>query len=117
MSKKLKSYDLQAFGRRLKTLRRENNLSQEKLAEMLNLTVDSVYKLEAGKTNCMPDHLLRICELFDISADYLFLDYDMKISNERKKQLEAIYYLLSKCDDFDLNKVLQIIRIVLTKQE
>lgn len=42
---------LQKFGERLKKLRKENNLTQEQLAEKVNVHPTYVGKLEIGKCN------------------------------------------------------------------
>lgn len=47
-------------------------MTQEQLAEHLILTAESVSNIEKGKTVCMPEHVIRICELFEVTADHLY---------------------------------------------
>lgn len=59
------------FGEKLKSLRIKNKLSQEKLAEMLNVSSQVVTKWE--NQNGMPDieHLKLIAKIFDVTIDSL----------------------------------------------
>ena len=59
------------IGEKIKELRTEQKMTQEKLANYLNVTVSAVSQWEAGKT--MPDvtMIVPICNLFSISADKL----------------------------------------------
>ena len=65
-------YDAREMGRRIKEVRRRCRMTQEQLAEHLILTAESVSNIEKGKTVCMPEHEIRICELFEVTADHLY---------------------------------------------
>lgn len=58
------------FGEKLQNLRKENSLSQEQLAEKLNVTRQAVSKWESG---ALPDvdNIVKISSFFDCSLDYL----------------------------------------------
>jgi len=68
----------------LKKLRKENNLSQEELAEKLNVSRQSVSKWEQGITYPEMDKMLEICKLFNLNIDDL-LNGDIKESNNAKQ--------------------------------
>ncbi len=55
-------------------LRIVNNISQEKLASLLNVTRQSISKWESGESLPQIDKVQEICELFKISADELLND-------------------------------------------
>lgn len=59
------------IGKFISAKRKEQNLTQEKLAEMLGVSNKSVSKWETGK--CMPDWSLhmRLCEILNISMNEL----------------------------------------------
>lgn len=59
------------FQKRLKKLRIENNLSQKKLAESLNIDKSVISSYELGKTlpNCQT--LINIAYFFNVSIDYI----------------------------------------------
>ena len=62
------------FSEKLLTLRRDAGLSQEKLAEALNVSRQAVSRWEQG--TAMPDaqNLLQLSRLFSVSIDYLLHD-------------------------------------------
>lgn len=62
------------FDEKLVYLRKKQGLSQEELAEKLNVSRQAVSRWELGST--MPDipNLLQLCDLFGVSADYLIHD-------------------------------------------
>ena len=59
------------FQNRLKELRIEKELTQKQLAEMLQTTDDSIYSWEKGRSQPSIEMLRKICQYFDVSADYL----------------------------------------------
>jgi len=59
------------FGDKLSRLRRENNYTQEQLADVLGVSRQAVSKWESGAAYPETDKLIRISELFDCSLDYL----------------------------------------------
>ena len=68
----------------LKKIRKENNLSQEQLAEKLGVSRQSVSKWEAGQAYPEMDKVLQICKLFNLNMDELF-NQDVKEVNEVKE--------------------------------
>ncbi len=66
-------------------LRIVNNISQEQLAEMLNVTRQSVSKWESGESLPQIDKVMEICEKFKVSADELLND---KIVIHRGRKLK-----------------------------
>ena len=57
------------FAENLKNLRKETGLLQRELAEKLNLTKNAVSGWEVGRNQPDFDTLLRICDIFDVTAD------------------------------------------------
>lgn len=56
---------------RLKEFRKENNLSQKKLAQELNTSHSVISAYESGQTLILTSFLYTICKKYHISADYL----------------------------------------------
>jgi transcriptional regulator with XRE-family HTH domain len=89
------------FSEKLKTLRIEKHLSQEKLAEELNVSRQTISKWESGI--CLPDteKLLDLCQYFGCTSDSLLFDEEttknteitQNTSNKRKK-ISWIHILL-----------------------
>ena len=59
------------FGQRIKKERTRLGLTQEELAEQLNIGPVHVYNIENGRKGCSIDLLLEFAELFEVSTDYL----------------------------------------------
>ena len=70
-----------SLGERLYELRKKKGLSQEEVAEKLNVTRQSVSKWETGK--CMPDLSLfpELCKVLDITINDLISGE--KVDNEK----------------------------------
>jgi len=62
------------FSEKLRELRKERGLSQEDLANKLDLSRQSVSKWELGVSMPDLDNVIKLSELFDVSIDYLLKD-------------------------------------------
>ncbi len=58
-------------GKRIKTFRKENGLTQTKLAEILNTVQPVIANYENGKHLIATPFLYAICKKYHVSADYL----------------------------------------------
>lgn len=61
-------------GQKITNIRKENNLTQEQFAEMLNVSRQSVSKWELGTSFPDTEKLIKISKLFSCSIDYLLKD-------------------------------------------
>ncbi|HCH73999.1 MAG TPA: hypothetical protein DEV87_02315 [Clostridiales bacterium] len=59
------------FGKKLKELKIEKNLSQRKLGEILSVCNQTVSFWESGNREPDLDAIIKIADFFDVSADYL----------------------------------------------
>lgn len=59
------------LGKKIQTIRKNNNLSQSDLAEMLGVSRQSVSKWETGTATPEISKLIQISEMFDISVDMI----------------------------------------------
>ena len=66
------NYDAKVFGNRLKKLRKTFGKTQQDIADLLFVSVDSISGYETGKTMIGHDYILTLCEHFNISADYFY---------------------------------------------
>lgn len=69
----------------LKKIRKDNNLSQEQLAEKLGVSRQSVSKWENGEAYPEMDKVLQLCKMFNLNIDEL-LNQDIKEVNENKQR-------------------------------
>ena len=75
----------------IRALRKQRNLTQEQLAEVLGVTVGAVYKWEARLSLPELNLLIEMADFFDVSVDAL-LGYEMKDNG-----LEATVARLEAC--------------------
>lgn len=59
------------IGEQIRLVRKNKNLSQEQLAQQLNVTRQAVYKWESGKGYPDIQNLIMLSELFEVSIDEL----------------------------------------------
>ena len=59
------------FGEKLAKLRKEQNYTQEQLAEILGVSRQSISKWESDMAYPETDKLIKMGKLFDCSMDYL----------------------------------------------
>lgn len=107
------TYDVKEFGNRLRAIRKKNGYTQEQLADLLLLSVDSISNMENGKTTCMPEHMMKICQIFNVSADYFYFSMDKELLQKESRDVDSLMMLLQTCSDEDYSKIYRIIKIVL----
>lgn len=66
--------DYQAFGRRLRELRRLRGLTQEQLGELIGVSYQHIGMLERGRRSPSVEMLISLCCALDCSCDSLFED-------------------------------------------
>lgn len=87
------------IGEQIQRIRIQKGLTQERLAEMLDVSRQSVSKWEMGQAVPEVDKIIRMSELFDVSTDTLLLR-DPQAAEEKKNPLHlGSVYLVVK--DFE----------------
>lgn len=74
------------FGENLQYYRRRSNLTQEQLAEQLEVTRQTVSKWEAGTSYAEMEKLLQLCDMFSCSLDTLLRKDASAVEVEDSKQ-------------------------------
>lgn len=59
------------FGEKLRSLRLERKMTQQELADRLDLVKGSISAYEQSKKYPSIEVLIKICKVFNVSADYL----------------------------------------------
>ena len=68
MSKK----DLQKFGKRLKALRLDHNITQLELAEILDMSPNFIGMIERGERNTTVENVFKIARALNVKPSNLF---------------------------------------------
>ena len=80
---------MRTFLERIRGLREDNDLTQQQVAEVLGTSQTMYARYERGANEMPVRHLVSLCKLYNISADYL-LDTD---PNKRLPQKKAVKIL------------------------
>ena len=63
--------DMIRIGNRIREIRTERGLSQEKMGEALAVSQDTISLWEKGKSTPTAEYLIAIAQQFDVSVDYI----------------------------------------------
>ena len=66
------------FGAFIAQLRREQGLTQKELADKLNVTDKAVSKWESGQGKPDVDNIVKLTEVYHVSADYILLGIEQE---------------------------------------
>jgi transcriptional regulator with XRE-family HTH domain len=95
------------FGDKLRALRLEKNITQQQLADRIELTSSSVSAYEKNLKYPSLDVLIRICEYFNTSADYLIglsNSMDLKLSVLTDEQVKLVTHLIAELEQGNKHK-------------
>ena len=84
------------LGEKLSRLRRENNYTQEQLADILKVSRQSISKWESDIAYPETDKLIKMGKLFDCSMDYLLNEEVTERQSATPKEIETIWDKLKK---------------------
>jgi transcriptional regulator with XRE-family HTH domain len=87
------------MGNRISKRRKELQLTQEQLAEAMDLSLQSISCIELGKKAIRPENLLNLCHCLNVSSDYILTG--VKSAN----QLEGIFKKLATLSEDDYKMV------------
>lgn len=78
---------------RLKQLRKNAGYSQEQAAEVLGISRQAISKWESGQGNPDIENIVKMTELYHVSADYILSGIEKNISDSvpEKKKLSREY--------------------------
>lgn len=84
------------FGEKIKRLRKAKNLTQEQLAEMINIAPKNLSKIEVGACFVSAETLDKLVEALDTTTEELFANNHIK---EPTELLSGIYKNLNKINE------------------
>ena len=84
------------LGENLKKIRKDNNLSQEQLAETLGVSRQSVSKWESNQAYPEMDKVIQIASMFNLNIDDLLNQDIREITSEKQSKIAINKYI----DDF-----------------
>ena len=107
--------NMETIGKKISTLRKRQNLTQNDLSEKLYVTHQAISKWENGKSIPNLEILYEMTKLFNVSIDYLLddteinqNDYQSKFRN-MKREVVISSYIQSKDPDTELKDIFYLL--------
>ena len=87
------------YGKRIRLLREQTGMTQERLAEELNISDVHLRRLESGRSAGSVELVIEIAAYFDVSLDYLLLGVNHGNGKLRKDLLAVADSLISIAEE------------------
>ncbi len=97
------------LGSKVKKLRIKEKLTQDKLAEKLNLQTQTITFIETGRSFISCEVLERLSNFFNVVPSYFFEEKDIDNSQENLNYKKEIIALISNLDTYRLKDIYNII--------
>lgn len=93
---------LKEIGVRINARRKELGLTQEELADRMEVSIQMISNVELGKKAIRPENLIKLCNALNVSADYVlrgnradfevlgFMEKYLQLSDENQHLLEKL---------------------------
>lgn len=101
------SFDYSVIGKRIRKAREVKGLTQEILAEKLDVSNAYISKIERGKTALNLDRLSELCEVLEESTDYLLRGTN-NVSDDYLRN--EIMLMLEGCSPEKIKLIAQVIK-------
>ena len=106
--------DYSVIGERLKKVRKEKHMTQEQLAEKLDVSIAFLSRIERGSSQVNLKRLSQICEILGVSEGEILNG----VSNKSNKYLnEEFSSLLKDCSPADRSLIYEIAKVVSKKKK
>lgn len=94
--------NLMEIGRRIQARRKQQGLTQEQLADRMNVSIQMVSNLERGNKAIKIENLINLCQILNVSTDYILTGKEtqndfhalteriQKLSQTNRKMIEML---------------------------
>lgn len=97
------------FGKRLRTLRKEKELTQKELGQMIGVGRTTISEYESGKIVPRQDGLVKLAEILDVTVDYLTGNHEVR---EIPLSLDMIPVKIKPDRCYQINVEQQVARMI-----
>lgn len=101
---------LKEMGQRIMARRKSLRMTQEELSEKLAVSTQMISNLELGKKAIRPENLAKVCQVLDLSADFVLT------GNGTKTPVDAVAEKLIQLTDAELRMVSDMIDYMNSKK-
>lgn len=99
-------------GKRIRSLRKEQKISQEELAFRANLHPTYIGQVERGEKNATLESIEKITSALNISFDTLFKEIQFESEDKETRTIEDIHSLLKNSNHEELKFFHQFIKLL-----
>lgn len=99
-----------SMGRRIAAQRKELHLTQEQLADKMNVSLQTISCIELGKKAIRPENLANLCSCLGVSSDYILY------GKRTDQQMSDILTKLSRLPDDSYRAVETMISLLYGKR-
>lgn len=79
------------IGRKIRSFRESKGISQEQMADKLNISQSAYSRMENGESNSWVQHIEKLSGEFGIKPEELFNDFDSINQNEMENHSSAVF--------------------------
>lgn len=97
--------DYTAIGKHVKIARIRSGITQEKLAEKIDLSVTHISNIERGHSKVSLSAVIRIANTLNVSVDELLCDNTVHVKPVFEKQMQE---LLADCSEYEIRILAEI---------
>lgn len=102
----MNGYDI---GQRIKTVRKSQNLTQERLAELINVSPHYIYEIEKGLKQMSLETFISITTALDISSDYILFGSVSNTDNHTRHSSDHLDILINSLNQKQRKAVTNIL--------
>jgi len=107
-------YDYSIIGNRIRKAREEKGITQEALAESMDVSNAYISKIERGKTTVNLDNLGKICAVLETSTEYILTGAHSAKDNYMRNE---IMEMLEGCPPHKIRLIAQVIKPIIEYEE
>ncbi|MBQ8794849.1 MAG: helix-turn-helix transcriptional regulator [Clostridia bacterium] len=102
---------LKEMGQRIMLRRKSLRLTQEELAEKIDVSTQMISNLELGKKAIRPENLAKVCDVLDVSADYVLTGVSTK-----SREVNTITEKLMELSEDELKIITSMVEYMTNKK-
>lgn len=105
--------DNKSFGQQLRLIRKQHKMTVETLAELLDISDKAVWNIENGNRSTSLDVLVKICNIFHVSPEFLLAkDLDENLEHPIS-QTDKLYQLILELTPGEQNQFTDFIELTI----
>lgn len=101
--------DYNVIGSRIRNLRMEKNLTQEELADMIDVSMSFLSRIERGYAHINLKRLTQVSEIFNVTPGYLLTGSNVESKDYLRKEFSEI---LDRCTPEQQKLIYQISELI-----